>query len=277
MLLIVAFTTVICGCTGSSGSATPVPTAGNSVVVTAVPSNPLGLIATVPPGSYKITAESNGVKITGNGVVNTTSFDLPANWYTVKTTYAGSPDLSHMSYFEYWLVNDEGIPTWNDLANSAGFWIHTDCVHYPESMDAGKTDAFTLVTKSPTYGDWSVELLNPPASVTMVSGTQTFTGTGCGVVGPLQDSSGKFKVTINYNGPASIFRAEFYESDVNYKDYPSFFITLDDYNFNNLDSGTPTTPLEKTQDVDTGYSDAMLLFDITATDNAPWTVTVTPE
>lgn len=281
--MIIAVISVSACTTDNSKSGTPIPAGatqapatGATTAATAAATQPATSMA---ENTYKITTEGNNVIITGNGVVKTTSFKLPADYYVDKFTYDGSTKAGHMDYFESKLVTAAGKTESSHLQQTKGTILYYDAIHYPESsIDATNVD-YTFETVAPTTGNWRIEFVAPPAESSIKTAPVTFTGKGPMITDPFTIPTSKCKLQVNYAGPTDTFSVTAMEKDPNHDQYPGFYVTFEEYLSNDAsdNNGQVSSPFIKSLDIDMGDPNQHMLLDIKAPVDQQWTVTVTPQ
>lgn len=278
ILLIVAITAIalavaVSGCTfskdisigGNTTTAAPTKTTASTAASNA-PAGP-----TVAPGTYKVTTEGKNVKITGNGVVKTTAFQLPENWYGLKTTYAGSTQAGRMDYLDIVILDEAGDTSLGLMHERKGIYASYYGTHYPMTTSTGTTNTFYLQTREPTVGAWTVEFIAPPAESSVATAPKTFTGKGSAIVGPVKLPTATGTAKIEYNGPAESYGITFYQQDINYPEYPSFFMYMSDPYVYGSDAS-----YSKTVDINNFDPNLMLLMEVNAPADGSWSITISP-
>lgn len=273
IVMLVALTLAISGCTTGTGSsdATAKPTAGAVVSQPAIATSTPPAAPTLTPvqdGTYKITTEGNNVIITGNGVVKTDTFQLPANWYTVKVILASG------YYMDFHLMNskDEEEDGYFGPVDRSDAFLRN--LHYRGTNSEDITDTFYLKTGNMLKGTWRLEFIAPPASAMTAT---TVSGQGADVIAPISLPSGTGTIVARCSGPATnTFTVFSFQNDPNFDKYPGFPINMPDYTLSNVADGKVTMPFEKSMTVDTGYPNSLLYLRIQTDHDTSWTITVTP-
>lgn len=266
----------VSGCIGSPLTPTPTnaPAVGNTVTATVEPAAP-SPTPSADMGTYAITTDGKNVKITGNGAVKTSAFELPENWYIVKEKYDGSSVAGRADYFEYELMNLKNMSSAGDFRLQSGQWASFEDIHDPLTMQAGTTDTFYIQTFPPTVGAWSVEYIAPPAEPLLAP--QMASGKGPDVIGPIKLTARTGKLTVKYNGQGSSFYVRYYQTDTNYNGYPGYFMANSSMDISNLDDyHKPIAPFQKTKDIDLGDPNSTIILEVDAMADASWSIMVSP-
>jgi hypothetical protein len=275
MIAVIALVVALSGCTFSKeisfggNTTTATPTAKATTASTS-PTGP-----TVAPGTAKVTTQGKNVIITGNGAAKSNTFKLPENWYAMKLKYDGSTQAGRMDYIDIELTSEDENSSTGVGLSQAGTHVYYEGIHYPETS-ASTTDTYYIKTLEPTAGSWTVELTAPPAESGVATAPHTFTGTGPALVGPVKLPTRNGKATITYNGPKEYFSVSFYQQDINYPNYPSFFIDLSDASMDNIGSSGIESPITKTVDIDNYDPNLMLLMSIDGPPTGTWSIAISP-
>lgn len=285
IIAVIALAVALSGCTfskeisfgGNTTTVTPTAKATSATITpTAATASTPPTGPTVAPGTARVSTQGKNIKITGNGVAKSSTFKLPENWYSMKITYDGSTKAGLMDYFDIDVINEGSDSSSGVGFQKPGTYVYYQGVHYPETTSAGTTDTFYMQTREPTVGAWTVEFIAPPAQSSVATAPHTFTGTGPATVGPVKLPTRNGKATITYNGPEEDFGVSFYQQDINYEEYPSFFIDLSGSNTGNYMGGGIMSPFTTTVDIDNFDPDLMLLMDVNCPTSGSWSIAISP-